>query len=236
MSGAPPRTWDEFIAHFRSRLRVSARGWNGTQCLEWTGAIGKAGYGNLCHDKCWWSSHRLAWFLKNGPIPEGKMVCHHCDNPPCVNDEHLFIGTAKTNHDDMRSKVRESAPPRFIGSQHSEAKLNEELVAVIKGQCAAGVSNKALAKRFGVAQQLISRIARGEIWTHVPGPIVKSTAIQLDEQQVDSIRAARSSGIRLKVLAAQYGVSRQAISKIARGERWARASGPITKCKQGARS
>jgi hypothetical protein len=234
------RTWEEFVTYFRSRLRVSERTWNGTPCLEWTGAIGKHGYGNIRYDRngvCWHKPHRLAWIIARGEIPEGMSVLHHCDNKPCANDGHLFLGTAKDNHDDMRSKQRASNPPRCVGSQHPEAKLNECQVASIKRARARGVHVKVLAEKYGVAHQLISRIARGESWLHVPGSITKTAASerQLDEQSVISIRLARASGIRLKEIAAQYAISPKTVSKIVRGEHWGHVAGPITKCTQGAR-
>jgi len=239
MRGYPVRTWDEFVEHFRARLRKSSRKWNGTCCLEWTGAIGKHGYGNLRYDHDgtrWHKPHRLTWIIKHGSIPEGMSVLHHCDNKPCANEEHLFLGTAKDNHDDMRSKQREANPPRYVGSQHPESKLNEDQVASIKQARARGIHVKVLAKKYGVTHTRISQISRGKGWAHVSGPITKSASKQLNEQQVVSIRLARASGIRIKELAEQYGVSPQAISKISRGERRPHASGPITKCKQGARS
>jgi len=238
--GVPARTWDDFVVHFRSRLRVSQQTWNGTHCLEWTGAIGKHGYGNIRYDRegvRWHKPHRLAWTIAHGSIPERMSVLHHCDNKPCANEDHLFLGTAKDNHDDMRGKGRESNPPRHVGSRHPESKLNEQQVTSIRQARARGVYVKVLAKQYGVTHQLISQISRGEIWAHVSGPITKSgLEAEINEQHVASIRRARASGVRLKELAAKYGVSLQEISKISRGERWARAPGPITKCKQGVRS
>jgi len=74
------------------------------ECWVWIGRTTDDGYGTLC-----WKgndhvrAHRLAWELANGPILEGLWVLHHCDNPPCCNPRHLFLGTAKDNRqDDMR--------------------------------------------------------------------------------------------------------------------------------------
>ena len=79
-------------------------------CLEWTGAKGHKGYGQI------WSgkqirTHRLAWELANGPIPDGIHVLNHCDNPPCCNPEHLFLGTNADNVADKITKGRQGAHP-----------------------------------------------------------------------------------------------------------------------------
>ncbi|WP_350339401.1 HNH endonuclease signature motif containing protein [Paramicrobacterium chengjingii] len=74
-------------------------------CLEWTGAS-VGGYGNIHVNGKSTLTHRLAWELAHGPIPNGMVVCHTCDNPPCCNPEHLFIGTQADNVRDMVSKRR----------------------------------------------------------------------------------------------------------------------------------
>jgi hypothetical protein len=75
-------------------------------CQEWAGARNRHGYGIT---KFRWhqiSAHRAIWLAKKGPIPAGLFVCHRCDNPPCINVDHLFLGTALDNHEDMVSKGR----------------------------------------------------------------------------------------------------------------------------------
>jgi hypothetical protein len=76
-------------------------------CWLWTGTINKAGYGQITPRKGHKAlAHRLSWMMLRGDIPPGMCVLHHCDNPPCVNPEHLFIGTAKDNMQDMYRKGR----------------------------------------------------------------------------------------------------------------------------------
>jgi len=95
----------------------SERFWNTVErtsgCWNWKGYYSKA------KDRPWrayfWldgkmrSAPRLAWTLANGPIPEDMLVCHRCDNPPCTNPDHLFLGTCKDNATDRQKKGRSKA-------------------------------------------------------------------------------------------------------------------------------
>jgi hypothetical protein len=106
-------------------------------------------------------AHRVAWSLKNGPIPDGMLVCHSCDSPPCCNDAHHFLGTQADNAADMARKRRSN-----IGAKNPQAKLTAEQVAEIR---AAPGSQRKIAARFGVGQTQVGKIKRGERWrNHQP--------------------------------------------------------------------
>jgi hypothetical protein len=107
-------------------------------------------------------AHRLAWELTNGPIPEGMCVCHTCDNPPCCNPEHLFIGTQADNDRDRDEKGR---TPR--GEHHSQSKLTVSDVRAIRRMRRDGHTYRGLAAQFNVTNGTISALIRGATWTHV---------------------------------------------------------------------
>lgn len=75
-------------------------------CLEWQAARIRSGYGVVWADKRLTYAHRFAWQQTFGAIPDGLRVLHHCDNPPCVRPDHLFLGTAADNSRDMVRKGR----------------------------------------------------------------------------------------------------------------------------------
>jgi hypothetical protein len=82
-----------------------------TGCWLWSGAVDKRGYGNLSRKGCSRAAHRASWEIHRGPIPlicgdQRMCVCHHCDTPPCVNPDHLFLGTHVENMLDRERKKR----------------------------------------------------------------------------------------------------------------------------------
>lgn len=101
-------------------------------------------------------AHRVAWTLANGPIPEGMNVCHSCDNPPCVNPAHLWLGTQADNLADMRRKGRGYITP--TGESHPRARLTDDQVAHIR------VSRERpglLAARYGISREYVWQLRRG---------------------------------------------------------------------------
>lgn len=138
-----------------------------TGCIEWQGTKHN-GYGRLIvgsrkdGTRHTTSAHRLSYLLFNGPIPDGYEVCHKCDNPACINPEHLFLGTRQDNVNDREIKGRNIVK---IGEEQPRAKLTKKAVK----QCRdlyfrGGISYEKLAKRFGVAKRTMMRAIKGITW------------------------------------------------------------------------
>jgi hypothetical protein len=120
----------------------------GSGCMEWQGhihAITKYGY--LCYLGKKQGVHRVVWMILKGEIPKNKCVLHSCDNRPCINPDHLFLGTKKDNTEDMMNKNRQN--------NYHKLKNKIELISKIKK----GVLYKQLAKEFGISIGHVSRIA-----------------------------------------------------------------------------
>lgn len=114
-----------------------------------------------------WVAHRAGWFLTNGAIPDGALLCHFCDNPPCVNPKHLYIGTNQTNSTDkvLRNRTTKGRPVHH--GELSFHKLTLEQVREIRIRYSAGgESQSKLGKEFGVSQTQVGRIIRGVRWQH----------------------------------------------------------------------
>ena len=135
-------------------------------CVLWCGARTKKGYGKLGKGQGkkwrWDGAHRVSWELANGPIPKGMQVLHRCDNPPCVNPLHLFLGTNRDNNQDKINKDRHAR-----GERHSNAKLTDAAVREIREALKDGVNQYVLAAKYSVNQFAISAINTGKQWKHV---------------------------------------------------------------------
>ncbi len=186
-----PRKYNEqeAIAAFWSKIDRSEV----ESCWPWFGGKLQSGYGGA-----WWrgrhtGSHRVAYELANGPIPGGLQVLHRCDNPPCCNPAHLFIGT---HLDNMRDKVDKGRQPatflpfpdenrsrgadhwsnkrpelRSTGTKNGNAKLDDSKVLSMRSARSAGEPFRSIARRYGVSLATAQAAIKGETWAHVPGPV-----------------------------------------------------------------
>lgn len=133
-------------------------------CWEWIGSKDRYGYGHIQLDGWPQLAHRISYQLYVGEIPIGLLICHHCDNPSCVRPDHLFLGTDADNTRDCISKGRLSDRS---GENNGQAKLTNEDIRTILAMWANGTRGIDIAREFGVTKSTISKIVRGDAWTHI---------------------------------------------------------------------
>jgi hypothetical protein len=158
-------------------------------CWEWRGSMARSNYG-------WFTiagerntrkrgtfrqrkgnrrvfAHRFSYFLHHGVDPDDLVICHRCDNPPCINPAHLFLGTHADNVHDMIRKGRANWTKKALekvarGEGHQFSKLTEAAVRDIRGRWAAGGGNMhAMAREYGVAVNAVYQVIRRITWKHV---------------------------------------------------------------------
>jgi hypothetical protein len=133
------------------------------ECWNWTAGTDSYGYGRFrFNDKRNKLAHRVAWILTYGDIPEGMLVCHHCDNPKCCNPDHLFLGTDFDNTVDKCNKDRQAK-----GQNVGNAKLNELDIIEIRSAHSQGQTHQYIANLFGVSKTVITNIVNNNAWKHV---------------------------------------------------------------------
>lgn len=159
------------------KLEFWSRPDSSTGCVQWVGNKNRSGYGLIQINGKGWAAHRLAWVNARGSIPQGMYVCHTCDNRLCINPAHLFLGTAKTNSDDMIAKGRKVV---VRGEQAGTAKLSEsEARAILADER----PHKEIAAQYGVTHSAISMIKSGRNWPHIqsevepPDPLAEATKV-----------------------------------------------------------
>lgn len=107
------------------------------------------------------TAHRVAWMLERGPIPSGACVLHRCDNPPCVNPDHLFLGTQADNVADMDAKGRRASRRIMCVSM---SKLTEADARAIR---CSREPTRVLVKRYGISDSAVRQIRNGRSWKHL---------------------------------------------------------------------
>ena len=128
-------------------------------CWIWNGAFGGSGrYALVNYKGKLWRVTRLRFELIGAPLSPSEIACHKCDNPKCVNPEHIFIGSTSDNQRDCVSKNRK---PLALGAENPCAKIDEAMVREILALLKVRAPQHAIAKRFGITQSNVSCIARG---------------------------------------------------------------------------
>jgi hypothetical protein len=134
-------------------------------CWEFLGSKDKDGYGVFGHGRGkQLRAHRASFEFHKKISAKDLFVCHSCDNPSCINPDHLFLGDAKENTKDMIKKGRKAD---CKGINHPLAKLKEKDIVSIKQQRLLGIKLKDIADQFDIAFQTVSSICKGKTWKHL---------------------------------------------------------------------
>ena len=149
----------QLYERFWSKVKIAGP----DDCWLWTAAARNKheGYGAFYLDGRNQPASRIAHILSNGPVPEGMEVCHRCDNPPCCNPAHLFIGTRKDNNDDKVRKGRTAAGEtsgknKVTAAQVLEIRAKRESMTVIE-----------LGNIYGLHHTTISDICTRKSWRNI---------------------------------------------------------------------
>jgi hypothetical protein len=146
-----PRSWRPTRIRFWEKVKTGLH----DDCWIWQAYISPLGYGQFRLDGQDMPASRASWIIVNGEIPKGLYVCHHCDNPACVNPAHLFLGTQADNMQDAMRKERVNS------------KLTRADVIEIQQRVEAGEDHDQIASDYPVKKQAIDNIASGFHWSWV---------------------------------------------------------------------
>lgn len=137
-------------------------------CWNWQRTTNGDGYPMLRVSGRMVYAHRLAYELGVGAVPEGLHILHSCDNPRCINPKHLSPGTRSQNMKECSERGRARIPkPIKLGEENGAAKLNDVDVRSIRRLLFKKITQREIAERFDVSQQIVSKIKAGKLWGHV---------------------------------------------------------------------
>ena len=152
---APAKDFADVLLRLLRNVSLSTTG-----CWEWEGAKSVKGYGRIKFGGSYWAAHRLMAHIKIGDVGGSVTVCHRCDNPCCINPEHLFIGTQKQNIDDRDLKGRRN---QARGERQGSAKLTEEQVKAIRLDPR---KQSVIAAEFGISRAHVGNLKANRAWKH----------------------------------------------------------------------
>lgn len=217
---------------FLSRLKDAVQN---SDCIEWQNRV-KGVYGQFGYNYKKYYAHRVAWEIhNNAEIPKGKVVMHTCDNPSCVNPDHLRLGTQADNVKDMIDKGRENYTYDRDGESNSNCKVKAELVPLIYQ---ADGKHSDIAKKYDCPLNAVIGIRNNCNWKHItkdlkPG---KRGVSGLQGSQIGSARLNESDAAKMytsnernRILAERYNCSISVVQRIKKGETWRHVTKDLTR-------
>jgi hypothetical protein len=151
------KNYDHFIREkIKQNITLNERG-----CWVWNKGKSNSGYSKMTFKNRTMCGSRVSFMVFKGKISKNKVVCHTCDNPPCVNPDHLFLGTIRDNRTDCVVKNRHAK-----GSKIGISKLKEKDIPIIKKMYYNNLSQREIALLFNTSQTTISRVLLKQTWSH----------------------------------------------------------------------
>jgi len=213
----------------KERLQFYSQEVDENDCFIWQGRVGKDGYGIL-----WWKdypyrAHRISYELYNGEIPEGKVVCHTCNNKLCVNPDHLYAATQAKNTQDA---ARDGLMAQKTGEDSHVSKLTREQAIEIIKRRKKGEKAEFISKDYGITHWTVYDLMKGKSWPDIDRNSIqgeaakdavgriKNTQTKLSESQVKQLKTKLNKGSSLNQLAIEFNVSKKLISNIKKGVAW----------------
>jgi len=192
------------------------------ECWEWKAATDEHGYGVFSVTTGeQWQAHRYAYKMEIGP-PKERYVLHHCDNPPCVNTNHLYVGDQADNVSDALE--RERMP---VGEDAPNAKLTKSDVQDIHDKLNKGHDRREIADEYGVTRGTIGDIAVGKSWSRVgiENPYyenhdIESNSEKLTDEDVAEIKRLLNEGVVQRRIADRFQINPSVVSRINCGHRY----------------
>ena len=142
-----------------SSIKINENG-----CWEWQKAKHRQGYGHCPYKRKCLLAHRVSWMVFKGNLPDDILVCHHCDNPPCINPDHLFLGTDKDNTLDH---IKKGKSKKSRGENHYFSKLTEKEVKEMRKMRERKIKIKDISRKFNIHVSTAKNICLRKSWKHV---------------------------------------------------------------------
>jgi len=212
-----PRTVNDWKKDFSKITTKQDRGYK-TECWVWGIKKSKESYGVTRLNGIPIAAHRASWIIHRGKIPSGKFILHRCDVRRCVNPDHLFLGTAKDNADDMIKKGRQKHP---AGEDSASSVLCAGQVLAIRHLLEETRENYvSIGKKFKISCNAVRSIATGKTWTHL-GPIdpISRQVRKLTSESIGRIKELYRRGASQLEISKEFGVNQSHICRILKKHR-----------------